>query len=391
MSISIIIFLSLVIWIYLIFFRGQFWLSNQYLSERKSESSKNPKVSVIIPARNEAEVLPISLNSVLNQDYKGKFSLILIDDQSTDNTGKIAEQIAKETHRDKQLTVLNGQPLPGGWTGKLWAMQQGVNYALENLETEYFLLTDADIKHDSNNLRQLIAKAEKDNLDLVSLMVRLRCESLGEKLLIPAFVFFFQKLYPFPWVNHPKKKTAAAAGGCILIRAEALQRIGGLQALRDALIDDCTLAALVKKTLPENRSIWLGLSNTTYSLRAYPHLTTIWNMVARTAFTQLNYSVWLLVGTIIGMILTYLVAPIGLLVGIVMGNGLVIIASGLTWLLMAIAYYPTLKLYQFSPLWGLSLPAIAFFYSLMTIDSAWRYWRGEGGKWKGRVYPSVDS
>ena len=391
MLILIIVCLSLVIWIYLIVFRGQFWLTNQYLNSNESELSKNPKVSVIIPARNEAEVLPISLNSLLNQDYDREFKIILIDDQSTDNTGKIAEQVAKKSHQENQLTVINGQPLLAGWTGKLWAMEQGINYDQENLKSEYFLFTDADINHDSNNLKQLIAKAEKDNLDLVSLMVLLRCKSFWEKILIPAFVFFFQKLYPFPWVNNPQKKTAAAAGGCILIRAEALQRIGGIQVLRDALIDDCTLASEVKNTLPENRSIWLGLTNTTYSLRPYLDLTTVWNMVARTAFTQLNYSVWLLIGTIVGMILTYLVAPLGLVAGIVMGNGLVAIASGLTWLLMAIAYYPTLKLYQLSPLWGLSLPAIAFLYSLMTIDSAFRHWRGEGGKWKGRVYPGVDS
>ncbi len=387
MLILIITCFSLVIWIYLILFRGQFWWANQYLSSNEHKLSKNPQVSVIIPARNEAEALPISLNSLLNQDYDQEFKIILIDDQSTDNTGKIAEQIAKKSHRENQLIIINGQPLPARWTGKLWAMQQGINYAQENLSSEYFLFTDADINHDSNNLKQLITKAEKDNLDLVSLMVLLRCKSFWEKILIPAFVFFFQKLYPFPWVNNPQKKTAAAAGGCILIRAEALQRIGGIQVLRDALIDDCTLASEVKNTLPENRSIWLGLTNTTYSLRPYLALTTVWNMVARTAFTQLNYSVWLLIGTILGMILTYLVAPIGLVVGIVMGNGLVAIASGLSWLLMAISYYPTLKLYQLSPLWGLSLPAIAFLYSLMTIDSALRYWRGEGGKWKGRVYP----
>ena len=346
MLILIIACLSLAIWIYLILFRGQFWWANQYLSSNEHKLSKNPKVSVIIPARNEAEALPISLNSLLNQDYDQEFKIILIDDQSTDNTGKIAEQIAKKNHQEHQLTVINGQALPAGWTGKLWAMQQGINYAQENLNPEYFLFTDADINHDSNNLKQLIAKAEKDNLDLVSLMVLLRCKSFWEKILIPAFVFFFQKLYPFPWVNNPQKKTAAAAGGCILIRAEALQRIGGIQVLRDALIDDCTLASEVKNTLPENRSIWLGLTNTTYSLRPYLDLTTVWNMVARTAFTQLNYSVWLLIGTILGMILTYLFAPIGLVIGIVMGNSLVAIAAGLTWLLMAIAYYPTLKLYQ---------------------------------------------
>lgn len=381
--------LSLIIWLYLILFRGKFWLCNQFIPEEKISLNSYPSVSVIIPARNEAEVLPISLNSLLNQDYQGKLTINLIDDQSTDNTSKIAEKIAQKNSKSIKLNIIKGQALPQDWTGKLWAMKQGVNYAQKNSNPDYFLFTDADIQHSQNNLTQLVTKAEKENLDLVSLMVLLKCESFWEKLLIPAFVFFFQKLYPFPWVNNSQNKVAAAAGGCILIHKEALTRIGGIEVLKDALIDDCTLAKEVKKTLPQNKSIWLGLTKTIYSLRSYPSLQSIWNMVTRTAFTQLNYSFLLLIGTTIGMFITYLIAPLGLVLGIVNSNFLLILISGLTWLLIAIAYYPTLKIYQVSPIWSLTLPLIGLLYSLMTIDSALRHWRGEGGKWKGRVYQKI--
>jgi hopene-associated glycosyltransferase HpnB len=386
MLILILIILSLLIWLYLIFFRGKFWLSNQYIKSTKIDYF--PHICVIIPARNEADVLPTSLPSILSQDYQGKFQIVLIDDQSNDRTKEIAQNIALQggEKQQKLLTVINGQPLPTGWSGKLWAMQQGVKYAQKNFNPDYFLFTDADIKHDYQNLSQLVAKAEHDNLDLVSLMVLLRCKSFWEKLLIPAFIFFFEKLYPFAWVNNPISKTAAAAGGCILIRSAALQRIGGLEALRDALIDDCSLASAVKSTLPKNRRIWLGLTQTTTSLRAYSNLKTIWDMVARTAFTQLNYSVFLLIATVIGMFLTYLAAPLGLIVALITGNLTMAIAALITWSLMAICYYPTLKLYQLSFGWSFTLPLIALLYNLMTIDSALRYWYGKGGNWKGRVY-----
>lgn len=384
MFLLILVILSLIIWLYLITFHGQFWLCNQYL--KAQEIVSKPKISVIIPARNEAKVLRISLTSIANQDYQGEFNINLIDDQSTDDTQKIATEISQQFSPLVNINIIQGQDLPQGWTGKLWAMKQGIDYAKKTFQPDYFLFTDADIEHSKNNLTQLVAKAEKDNLELVSLMVLLRCQSFWEKLLIPAFVFFFQKLYPFPWVNNPQKKTAAAAGGCILISAKALDRIGGIEVLKEALIDDCTLANFVKKTLPQNKSIWLGLTDQIYSLRSYPDFKTIFNMVARTAFTQLNYSLLLLFGTIIGMFITYLIPPLGLIVGIFNHNLLLIILSSLTWLLMAIAYYPTLKLYKLSFLWSFNLPLIGFLYNLMTFDSALRYWQGEKSKWKGRVY-----
>jgi hopene-associated glycosyltransferase HpnB len=251
------------------------------------------------------------------------------------------------------------------------------------LTPDYFLLTDADIEHHPSNLRRLVAKAEAQKLDLVSIMVRLRCQSFWEQLLIPAFVFFFQKLYPFSWVNNPKKATAAAAGGCILIHSEALNRIGGLQIIRQALIDDCSLAKAVKST---HGKIWLGLSTLTYSLRPYDSLKTIWDMVARSAYTQLNYSPFLLIGSLLGMTLVYLLPPIAIIFGLVLGNWIITLISVIGYLLMTFAYFPIIRFYKCSPVFAFSLPIIAFLYTSMTIDSALQHWQGRGGAWKGRVY-----
>ena len=385
--------LSLGIWIGLLCLRGQFWRCDQRLENGQRESpqfkgDEYPSVCAVIPARNEAEMLPMTLRSLLQQSYPGEFTIILVDDHSTDGTAEFAQGMAEALLKRDRLQVIPAAPLPSGWTGKLWAMAQGIEKA-ENLTPlpDYFLLTDADIEHDVNNLNRLVAKAQEDDLDLVSLMVLLRCQSFWEKLLIPAFVFFFQKLYPFRWVNNPKYSTAAAAGGCILIRREALSRIGGIETLRDALIDDCTLGQAVKST--SKNGIWLGLSQRTRSKRAYDSLTTIWDMVARTAFTQLNYSPWLLVGTLIAMTLVYIVPPVGGILAGLTGNWLVAIAGFTTWLLMAIAYLPTIRLYRCSRWLAFALPAIAFLYTLMTIDSARRHWQGKGGAWKGRVYPAA--
>ncbi|WP_013321861.1 glycosyltransferase [Gloeothece verrucosa] len=385
------VLLSLLIWLYLLCFRGKFWLADQRLELNNNQLSFYPSVCAVVPARNEADLLPTTLNSLLNQNYPGEFSIILIDDQSSDGTGQVALDVAQKCHQSARLTVISGQPLSSGWTGKLWAMEQGIRYAKQHSSPDYFLFTDADICHHPVNLQELVIKAEQENLALVSLMVLLRCKSFWEKVLIPAFVFFFQKLYPFPWVNDPQQKMAAAAGGCILIRRQILEDIGGLQILRKALIDDCSLAAAVKSylqtepTLTE-KSIWLGLTDATESFRPYPSLKSLWDLVARTAFTQLNYSPWLLIGTVIGMTIIYLIPPLSVMIGVVLGNKLMIGIGTMAWLLMLIAYFPTLKLYESSFLWGISLPGIAFLYTLMTIDSAWRHWRGQGGGWKGRVY-----
>lgn len=384
-------FISVIIWVILLGFWGQFWRCNQLLLDLSPESSISkdyPSICAVIPARNEAEMIPLTLRSLFQQSYPGSFTIILVDDNSTDNTAIIAQEIAHELNKNQQLHIISGAPLPAGWSGKLWAMEQGIRYA-ETLTPfpDYFLLTDADIEHHHTNLYELVSKAQQENLDLVSLMVLLRCESFWEKVLIPAFVFFFQKLYPFPLVNNPEKSTAAAAGGCILIKRESLNRIGGIEIVKQALIDDCALAAAVKNP----GKIWLGLTKSTRSLRPYPSLATIWDMVARTAYTQLNYSPLLLLGTVFGMTLIYLVPPLAVIGGLLTGNLPFALTGLVTWLLMAIAYFPTIKLYNCSPFLAFCLPGIALLYNLMTIDSAWRHWRGKGGAWKGRVYPSINS
>jgi hopene-associated glycosyltransferase HpnB len=384
--------LSSLIWVILLTCWGQFWQTEQLLETPPSPLSPPPlpKVCAVIPARNEAEVLPLTLRSLLCQDYQGTFSVFLVDDNSTDGTANVAHETASLLNKEQNLQILQGKALPSGWTGKLWALEQGIEKAKE-LSPDYILLTDADIEHDVANLSRLVSKAVGENLDLASVMVRLRCESFWEKLLIPAFVFFFQKLYPFRWVNNPNKKTAAAAGGCILVKTEALERIGGIQILRQALIDDCSLAAAIKSsTLSSHPShpshIWLGLSSLTCSLRPYPDLKTIWDMVARTAFTQLNYSPFLLIGTLVGMGLVYLASPLGLIWGILTSNWLVAACGLFGWLLMSLAYFPTIRFYKCSPVLAFCLPLIGFLYTLMTLDSALRHWQGRGGAWKGRVY-----
>ena len=377
-------FISLITWLFLLLFWGKFWRVNHQLGTHKSVIEKPlPTVCVIVPARNEADVIPISLRSLLLQDYTGNFTIFLVDDQSSDGTANFAQGVAYAVDKTEKLQIVSSASLPTGWTGKLWAMAQGVEKASE-LIPDYFLLTDADIQHDLSNLRRLVAKAESQNLDLVSIMVRLRCQSFWEKLLIPAFVFFFQKLYPFSWVNNPKKTTAAAAGGCILIHRESLNRIGGLQIIRQALIDDCSLAKAVKSN---HGKIWLGLSTSTISLRPYNSLKTIWDMVARSAYTQLNYSPVLLVGSLSGMTLVYLLPPIGIILGVLLGNWQITLVSFTAYLLMTFAYLPIIRFYKCSPIFAFSLPIIAFLYTLMTVDSALRHWQGRGGEWKGRVYP----
>ena len=380
--------LSLTIWVYLFCFRGQFWRTDQRLSARVlTPDPRPPSACVVIPARNEAELLPVTLRSLLTQDYPGVLNIFLVDDHSTDNTAEVARATAETLGKSEQLHILSAAPLPPGWTGKLWALDQGVQKAMTLVEPDYILLTDADIEHDRANLSQLVAKATEDDRELVSLMVRLRCQSVWEKLLIPAFVFFFEKLYPFRWVNEPRNEIAGAAGGCSLIRREALTRIGGVQAIRQALIDDCALAEAIKSS--GSKRIWLGLADSTRSLRPYDSLETIWTMVARTAFTQLNYSPLLLIGTIFGMSLIYLVPPVGILFGVFAGQWSIALPSLLAYLLMSLAYFPIVRFYR-CPVWLAGcLPAIAFLYTLMTIDSARRHWQGKGGAWKGRVYEEI--
>ncbi|MEC4804960.1 MAG: glycosyltransferase [Jaaginema sp. PMC 1079.18] len=384
----IVALLSWGIWVFLLLFWGGFWRCDIVLPD--GELGQFPPVCVIVPARNEADVLPITLRSLLQQDYPGKYQVVLVDDHSNDNTASIATEIAESLGKSEILKILTSQPLPSGWTGKLWAMEQGLQWGrtLDPIPA-YFFLTDADIDRDKDNLQRLVAHAQQGRSQLTSLMVLLRCQSFWEKLLIPAFVFFFQKLYPFAWVNNPQQSWAAAAGGCTLLSRAAVERLGSLATIKDAIIDDCTLAQAVK-TPPTvggtHQKIWLGLTKSAWSLRPYDSLATIWDMVARSAYAQLQYSPFLLIGTLLGMMLVYLVPIAAIIVGIGGGNGLLLGVGISTWLLMSFAYWPTLRFYNRGLGWALTLPAIALFYTAMTLDSALRHYQGRGGMWKGRSY-----
>lgn len=373
--------LALAAWLGLVVGHGGFWRADQRLPA--AAPARTPSVVAVVPARDEAEVIGRSVGSLLSQHYDGPFRLVVVDDHSGDGTADLARAAADRTGAADRLLVVGAAPLPQGWAGKMWAVAQGVIKAGEvAADAEYLLLTDADIVHGDDMLARLVAKAEADRLDLVSLMVRLNCDSAAERLLVPAFVFFFQKLYPFPRVNDPASPVAGAAGGCMLVRRTALEKAGGIPAIKDAIIDDCALARRLKAGGP----IWLGLTRRTVSIRRYPHLSDIWNMVARTAYTQLRYSPPLLLGTVVGMALLYLVPPLAFLSGAAMAHPWLAAWGGAAWLVMSAAYLPTLALYRLPPWRALTLPWAGLLYTLMTVDSAWRHWRGRGGAWKGRTY-----
>jgi hopene-associated glycosyltransferase HpnB len=373
--------IALAVWLYLLMARGAFWRCAERDDRAKLPAPADgwPRVVAVVPARNEADAIAKSIGSLIAQDYAGAFSVILVDDDSSDGTADIARRLVGAAAR---LTVVTGGALPAGWTGKLWALKQGINAAMALPQApDYLLLTDADIVHASESVSRLVARAAQQHLVLTSLMVKLRCQSLAERLNIPAFIFFFQMLYPFAWVNRPQRKVAAAAGGCMLVHAETLRRAGGIATIRGALIDDCTLA----RTLKAHGPIWLGLTERVHSIRPYPELADIRHMVVRSAYAQLRYSPLLLLGTAVGMTLTYLVPPLLA----IFGSGLARILGLITWLLMALAFQPTLRLYRLSPLWGFALPAIALEYLIFTLDSAWQYVRGRGGSWKGRAQANL--
>lgn len=337
-----------------------------------------------MPARDEADVVATSIRSVLTQDYPGRLDAVLVDDHSRDATAKVAAAAAAAIGAAERLHTVAAGPLPAEWSGKVWALAEGLATA-ERIgpEAPYLWLSDADIAYEPSCLRQLVTKAEAERLDLVSLMVRLSCRSGWERLLIPPFVYFFQKLYPFAWANDPRRKTAAAAGGCMLVRRAALSRVGGFAAIKSALIDDCSLARQIKMS---GGGLWIGLATRAHSLRPYRGLADIWRMVARTAFTQLDHSVPALVGTVFGMVLTYLAPPLVILAYPLHGNGSAALLAGIAWLLMTVSMLPILTLYRVPRLYALALPLAAALYAAMTVDSAVRHWRGRGGFWKGRVH-----
>jgi hopene-associated glycosyltransferase HpnB len=304
----------------------------------------------------------------------GRIHVFVVDDNSTDGTANVARQAAG-TDRDR-VTVIGGQILPPGWSGKLWAVQQGVEQAL-GIDPDFLLLTDADIEHDSHNVAQLVAIADQ-GYDIASFMVKLHCRSVAERMLIPAFVFFFFMLYPPEWIRDPRRGTAGAAGGCILIRPSALKQIGGLAAIRGEIIDDCALARAVKKT---GGRVWLGTTADTHSVRPYETFGEIERMIARTAFNQLRHSFWLLLGTVVGMLLIY-VLPFALMLS---GSAKLGLIGAIAFGLMCASYLPMVWFYGLNFLWALTLPFSAAFYTGATIHSAVKYWTGRGGEWKGRT------
>jgi hopene-associated glycosyltransferase HpnB len=370
-------FLPLLAWAYLVFRRDFFWLFRERDGGERPSAPRWPSVVAVVPARDEADIIARSLGSLIAQNYNGDFHIILVDDQSDDGTA-----IAARALGSSRVTVLSGAPRPPGWTGKLWAMHQGVEAAATRAP-DYIWFTDADIAHTPDNLARLAARAESAGLVLASQMARLSSRTMAEHFLIPAFVFFFAMLYPFGAVNDPARKTAAAAGGCMLARRDALEAAGGLAAIRRNIIDDVSLAGLMKLQGP----IWLGLSSRAVSLRPYEKLSEIRRMVARSAFAELDYSLLKLLGTLLGLILVYLAPPATAL----FAWGASQMAGWLACFLMVIAMQPILRYYRLSPLWGFALPIIAAFYAFFTLDSAWNYWRGRGGMWKGRAQAAARS
>jgi len=370
---------ALAVWLYLIFARGAFWRCSQRDDWPSPQVPARPPVAAVVPARNEADCIGQTIASLLAQDYPGPWTVILVDDDSSDGTAEIAHRGADGNER---LKVVRSRGLPAGWTGKLWAIKQGIDAAAALPQPPvYVLLTDADIVHATDSVSRLVAHAERNALVLTSLMVKLHCESFAERIAIPAFVFFFQMLYPFVWVNRRQSSVAAAAGGCMLVRADILCKAGGMDAIRAALIDDCALAKVLKAHGP----IWLGLTERVRSIRRYPAVSDIRRMVVRSAYAQLSYSPLVLGGTVVSMALTYLLPPLLA----IFGSGIARVIAVVAWGLMFIAFQPTLRFYRLSPLWGLAMPAIALEYMIFTLDSACQYMRGRGGSWKGRLQANV--
>ncbi|MGW5860626.1 glycosyltransferase [Streptomyces sp. NPDC055239] len=375
---------SLVAWLWLLLGQGFFWRTDLRLPTRR-EPDTWPSVCVVVPARDEAAVLPESLPSLLAQDYPGQAEIFLVDDGSSDGTGQLARALA-DRYGGLPLTVGSPGEPPQGWTGKLWAVRHGIGQARAR-GPRYLLLTDADIAHEPDSLRELVAAAETAGLDLVSLMARLRVASMWERLVVPAFVYFFAQLYPFRWIAEKGSRTAAAAGGCVLVSAEAAERAGIPDSIRHAVIDDVSLARAVKRS---GGHIWLGLAERVDSVRPYPGLGDLWRMVSRSAYAQLRHNPLVLLGTVLGLALIYLAPPIALIVGLVTGHAAPALLGGLAWLVMTATYIPMLRYYR-QTLWlAPLLPFTAFLYLLMTVDSAVQHYRGRGAAWKGRTYARPD-
>ena len=374
--VTIVAGIPVIIWFILLFGRGGFWRIKPHLTSRVARLDKL-RIAVVIPARDEAEVLDRTLTSLLAQSFEGDLRIFLVDDASTDGTSETVRSTAERLQKTDRITVITGRSLPKGWTGKVWALSQGIEQALL-IKPDYIFLTDADIEHEPSIVGTLAAQAQAESLDLASFMVKLRTNTVPERAFIPAFVFFFFMLYPPRWVASPKYKTAGAAGGAILIRSQALERAGGIQAIRAEIIDDCALARIVKRS---GARIWLGITEKARSIRGYGGVREIDQMIARTAFSQLGHSVFLLVVTIVGLLVTY-IAPV---VFAVFSKSFAAVLGTIAWFMMSLAFLPMVRFYRQNPLWAAALPGIAAFYSFATVHSALKYWSGRGGEWKGRV------
>ena len=364
--------------------RGRFWDARADCLREPAPDAPAPDVHAVIPARDEADVVERTLGSVIAQRYAGRLQVTFVDDRSRDGTGAVAEHAVALHAAEAQVRIVEAGPRPDGWSGKVWALREGVAAARARGERPaYWWFTDADVEHDPGTLARLVATAGAERRALVSEMVALHCASRAERLLIPAFVYFFRLLYPFAWVNDDRRATAAAAGGSVLLADTALTRIGGLERIAGALIDDCSLAAAVKR---DGGGLRLGLTTRSRSLRPYPSLDAIWNMVARTAYTQLAYSSLLLAGTIAGMALLYCAPPVAAIGGAWARRWETALPGVLGWSLMTATYVPTVRRYGLRGRTALALPVAAVLYTAMTIDSALRHYRGRGGAWKGRTF-----
>jgi hopene-associated glycosyltransferase HpnB len=411
--------ISAAAWVYLVAAHGGFWLTSQRLpaagaSDLGSDGAPGvrawPAVAAVVPARNESESLPVTLPGLLAQEYPGDFRVFLVDDNSDDGTGAVAAELGEKAARDggAPLTVVSGRSRPEGWAGKVWAMAQGLaaatgtvaagtagtGTAAAEIMPEYVLFTDADIGWAPAALADLVRGAEADDRALVSQMARLRAETGWERVIVPAFVYFFAQLYPFRKVNDPKSGTAAAAGGCMLVRRSALEQAGGLAPVKGALIDDVAIGTLLKR---HGNRTWLGLATDIRSARPYPSLASLWHMIARSAYVQLRYNPLLLAGTITGLLLLYVAPPAGVIAALIVtaagGGGTGPALAGLAglagWALMTASYVPMLRLYRLSALRAPALPLIALLYAAMTADSARRHYSGRAVSWRGRAADRV--
>lgn len=378
--ITVVAIICVAIWAYLLCARGMYWRAGVHDATRiAGVPGVSPTVAVVIPARNKSECIALSVQSLLRQDYRGPFTVVVVDDDSDDSTGAVATVAAAG---DRRLSVIRTTGPAAGWTGKLWAVSQGIA-AAEASHPEYLLLTDADIEHAPDTLSWLVSQSMAGRFVLTSLMAKLRCVNLAEKIHVPAFIYFFQMLYPFAWVARADLSTAAAAGGCMLVRADALASVGGIASIRGALIDDCSLGAKLKTVGP----IWLGLTNRVQSIRPYPTFADVARMVTRSAYSQLRYSLLALTATTLGMAITF-VAPLMLAL---FASGLPRYLGLLAWAAMSLSFVPTLLYYRLSPIWSAALPGIALLYMSYTLQSAYQHFRRRGGQWKGRVHADAPS